>query len=119
MEFRSGTGYSNPYKHQLSCLTNGNESKLLELYYDELRGQRSVYWPGSPIVNEKEKALNAYIRLIVLRSEPLSIVEGPEYKTFSMFSEPLSRKYVSEIILKLVEIVERKIDKKCQNPRGK
>lgn len=85
---------------------------MLEEYQEVLRAQKRVYGSGSlisrlgSIINDTEKASNAYIRLIILRSQPLSIVEDSEFRAFSKFSETFSRKYMSQIILKLVDVVE-------------
>lgn len=56
-----------------------------------------------------KKAVNEYIRLIVLRCAPFEIVEDNNYRLFACVKTVTTAEIVKETILKLVELVKKRI----------
>ena len=69
-------------------------------------------------VNNREKVMYAYIRLVFLRNLRLSIVEDPIYREFSKFDERISRGTLKKVLLTLVELVEGKISQEMRQAKG-
>ena len=59
----------------------------------------------------------AYRNLIIYRSQPLSIVEEPEFRLQTKFSISFSRKKVRGVLLLLVELVEQKIVRRLKDTK--
>ena len=73
---------------------------------------------ASTSATESEKAMYAYIQLIVMRNQPISIVEDKMFRDFSKFNERFSRKTLKEVIFCLVELVEGIISSEMRSTRG-
>jgi hypothetical protein len=104
-------GYRNPVNHLETCYGTEN---LLELFTaakmkaESSQGQVREYFnyaAASPI----DHAVYNWIKLIVMKSLPLGIVEDPLYRQFSSSSVHVSTNTIKETIFALVELVEQKI----------
>ena len=120
-----GRGYTHPFKHLLSCVANGNESELYDIYYTELENcrrstglqSRLQYIPNASSASYREKAMYSYLKLIVLKL-PLSIIEDSTLRDFSKYSERFSVKTLKETIFKLVQLVEETITNEMKTTKG-
>ncbi len=119
IKFISKSSFTNPYRHLLSCYGKGKRpaeqiSVVLNLYQKAVEEQRRV---GRTIsshfdataLSAVDKALYSYIRLINIRSMPISIVECPEFRSFSRQNVHIKRATIIEVIFFLVELVEERI----------
>ena len=121
-----GRVYTNPFKHLLSCVANGNESELYDLCYAELENcrrstgleSRSRYIPNALSASYREKTMYSYLKLIVLKSLPLSIIEDSTLQDFSNYSERFSVKTLKETIFKLVKLVEENVTNEKKTTKG-
>ena len=122
--FAEGTGFTNPYKHLRSCLADGKEEKLHRMYCEEVQERKDKHGLESSFtrlgnrVTDREKAMYRWIRLIVLKSEPLSVIEDPEYRAFAAYKEKFDRKYLKQVLFKLVELVEARISEEMKDQVG-
>lgn len=78
--FEKGSGFTNTYRHLITCIQGGDESLLLQIYYNTLAENRSRSTiseqfsrnPSIPIAKSKENTIYAYLKLIVLNHYPIS-----------------------------------------------
>ena len=119
--FEKGCGFTNPYKHILRCLASGDKEKLNKIFNEARQEKsRSFTWTSSSSQNisNRNKCMYSYLRMVVLKSLPLSIIEDKEFRTFSKYDISFSRKAVKSVIFKLYEIVEHKIKKEIASTKG-
>lgn len=126
VSFRANTGWSNPYRHLLICVSNGDEVHLTQ-YFESVRdntnhntGLRRLLTPnmGSIGPSSRERAMFDYIRMHTLLSLPLSMVESDALHRFSKYDYKFSEKNVKEVMLLLVELVEIKIGEEMRETKG-
>ena len=116
-EFRcpQASGRQNGIIHLISCVGKGSHLPVLELYNKEkLNATRQSklgehFAPMIMPVSLKEKELMAWLELIIMKSQPLNIVEDPIYRGFSAATNSFSIKTVRAVILALVPLVEKLI----------
>ena len=65
-----------------------------------------------------DTAMHDYIELIVLKNQPLNIVEDKIFRNFSKHDVAISRTKLFELILKLVECVEDQIAEEIKKTKG-
>ena len=112
--FQKSVGFINPFNHLRSCIANGDSSHLYMVYEQNRESKRlhisgTFFQPSVDRLTAKELAVNDFIRLVVLKSLPITIVEDKEFRSFHRFNESISRKLLKEVIFKLVEIVDEKL----------
>eukprot|EP00171_Calliarthron_tuberculosum_P003890 IDg3890t1 len=111
--FEKGTGFSNPFKHLRTCLADGDQQELIRLFNlhrDEKRQFGKAVSPEMTVTaTKKEQAMFAYIRIIVLKSLPISYVEDAQVRSFSRFDFKFSMKLTKSVMFKLTELVEKRI----------
>ena len=76
VSFEKGTGFTNPYKHLKTCLADGDENELIELFHRR-RAEKSSFGSVSSAnlilsTTTKEQAMYSYLRVIVIKSLPVS-----------------------------------------------
>ncbi len=59
-----------------------------------------------------------YIRLVVLRNRPSSIVRDPIYRDFSKYDEKFFPRRLKKVLFTLAELVERKISQEVSTTKG-
>lgn len=69
-------------------------------------------------LSEYEEAVDGYMRMIVMRAEPISIVPDLEFRSFSRFKIALSLDTVRSVITKLVELVELRTTAEFSTSKG-
>ena len=74
----------------------------------------TFFQPSAERLTAKELAVNDFIRLVVLKSLPVSIVEDQEFRSFHRYNENISRKLLKEVIFKLVELVDDNLRKELK-----
>lgn len=72
VKFEKGTGYTNPFKHLVSYVSDGDVDHLYRMYHAALAQERrsgilnrKEFVSVSLTANEKERAMHAYIELVV------------------------------------------------------
>ncbi len=65
-----------------------------------------------------DKAIYAYIRLIVMKSLPTTIVEDQEFRNLSRFNVAITRRTIVSVIFALVELVERRVASELKRTKG-
>eukprot|EP00171_Calliarthron_tuberculosum_P002931 IDg2931t1 len=111
--FEKGSGYSNPFKHLRTCVSDGDDSRLFEIFYSR-RNEKRQFGPGASSAvltsaTKKEQAMHCMLRFIVLKSMPISYVEDPIVRSFSKLEQNFSIKFTKSVIFKLTELVEQRI----------
>ena len=59
--------------------------------------------------SDYEKAVYAYLRMIIMKNMPLAHILDEELRNFLKYNVAIGTKILTEIIFKLVELVETKI----------
>ncbi len=67
--------------------------------------------------NDREKAMFAYIRLVILSGMPVSIVKNNFKRNFSKFSHVFSTTLFQETFFKLMELVEARISREMRSTK--
>ena len=122
VSFIKGTGFTNPFDHLTSCFKSKDE------IYSEVRRLRateveSLGGPSSQEVfadtsTDREQAMFAYLKLIVMSNAPLSCVEDDNYRSFSKFKCQFGRKLVRQVIFSVVEKAEHRIAAEMRSTKG-
>eukprot|EP00171_Calliarthron_tuberculosum_P001364 IDg1364t1 len=117
--FQDKTGFKNPFCHLKACYARGQnagqQEETLRKMVAEAREKRDREGGtirshfSSSTISPYEKTINAYIRLVVLKSLPMSIAEDPEFRRFSRHDSTVTRKTLIAVIYNLVELVEKRI----------
>lgn len=91
IRFQDKSGFKNPYRHLMRCFAKGKpaneqETKLLDLYKEALEKSKSQGGTirshfASTSLNEYEKTVAAYIRLLVTKNLPLTLVSDPKFRS--------------------------------------
>ena len=112
--FQKSMGFINPFNHLKTCIADGKVEQLY-MVYDQKRESKRLHVSGTffqPTVDRmttRELAMNDFLRLIVLKNLPLSIVEDEEFRKFHRYSDVISKRLLKDTIFKLVDIVDRKL----------
>ena len=61
------------------------------------------------MITEREQAMHDWIEIILMKDLAISSVEDKTFRSFSKHSGNISRKMVTQLILRLNDIVEKKI----------
>ena len=69
-------------------------------------------------LSERENSVKSWVRLIILESCPFSIVTSTEYRRFNRFLTAVSVETVQITIIKMVELVEKRIQKAIEKTIG-
>ena len=117
--FQKSVGFINPFNHLRSCIANGDAAHLYMVYEQNRESKRlhvtgTFFQPSVERLTAKELAVNDFIRLVVLKSLPVSIVEDQEFRSFHRYNENISRKLLKEVIFKLVELVDDNLRKELK-----
>ena len=112
--FQKSVGFINPFNHLKTCVAGGKTEQLYKIYEQNKESKRlhisgTFFQPSVDRMTSRELALNDYLRLIVLKSLPLSTVEDSEFRKFHRFNEKISRKVLKDTIFKLVDVVDKKL----------
>ena len=105
-------GWSNPYKHIKSCVFGNDMEAMNDAYFAKVGGGSLTAQPGwehKQEYSDYDHAMHDWIKLIVNKCLPLSIVEDETFRAFSKHEVPISRKQMKKVIFKLVELVEKQI----------
>jgi len=118
-------GYTNAYRHLISCLSSGKEKNLIKKYKDLLpmnngpnQSTIQIHFQVQMQGNPREKAMFEYINLIVSLSLPVIYVQNPILRSFSKVDVHIGYKSIQETILHLVEKVEVCIKNDLSGTRG-
>ena len=128
ISFQLGSGYQNPYAHLRSCygrgLNTAEQDKLIHGMYEEARaafrstgGSISSHFK-SDTLSELEKSINSWVRLIIIESCPFSIVTSKEFRRFNRYTADVGIETVQQTIIKMVELVELRIQKEMEKTKG-
>ena len=118
--------HTHPFKHIFNCLANSSECTLYEVYNSELAKCRTTNglqshlqcMPNTIVATERERAMYSYLRLIVLKSLPLSIIKDPVSSEFPKYSLRCSAKTLRETICKLESLVEKSLRDEMKLTKG-
>lgn len=126
--FLEKSGYSNPYAHLLSCYARNKSKAEQEKKLDELfnKARNSAQKSNGDIrahfnvsaLSEYEKAIHAYLDLIVGKSLPLSLVESAQFRAVSRYEHNVGVPKMTEVIFKLVELVEKEVGAEMRKTKG-
>ena len=106
-------GPTNAYNHLVGCY---GSTEAVEEVYLECR-KRMMLGQGQSIdsylkaskATPREDAVYDWINVIVEKSMPLAYVEDDTMRSFSRHTVRLSKKYIKDVIYKLVELVEKAV----------
>ncbi len=128
VNFATNTGFTNPYRHLLTCCGRNKPFDKQEIVIADLleAAQISAKKSGGTILShfnvnalsDYEKALHAYLRLIVLRNLRLSIVECTSFRSLSKFSEVIRCRQLTAAIVELATLVEKCISDEIPQTKG-
>ena len=65
------------------------------------------HFPIELKITVREQAIHDWIELIVMKDIAISSVENETFRSFSKHNEKISRRTISQIIIKLNDIVEK------------
>eukprot|EP00171_Calliarthron_tuberculosum_P012024 IDg12024t1 len=123
--FEKGTGFTNPYKHLRSCISDGDDEHLTKLYFDALQQKRREGLsnpcydiPIRTTATKRERDMYSYMRIVVLKSLPVSSVWDDEFRSFSSCESKFGEKYFKEVLYKLTELVEGEIARDMCGKKG-
>jgi len=115
--FQKASGYQNPYSHLKRCVSNGDESHLIKLFYEN-RNKKTVSQFFIPSATKskpsKINALFDWLMLIIEKNLPLQFIEEPLLRHFSKHNHKFSRVMLKSVILRLVELVEKRISQEMK-----
>ena len=121
VEFQKGSGLRNPYSHLISCLCNGDEEKLIEMYRSTQHNSRDTiesYFSSTLSYKPREKAMNMYLDIIISLSLPISYVENRIFRSFSRAEENISAKSFRSTLFEVVKLVEISIRNEMNRTKG-
>lgn len=119
--FQVFTGFQNPYAHIRACYGPGKRvekqdeilpalcNEALEACNKSSKSIKSHF--KSKKISETEREIHGYISIIVFDNAVLRLVESRYYSNLSRFDIAVSSKTVREVIVKMVELVEKRIQK--------
>lgn len=110
--FQKCSGFTNPLDHLTGCYKKRPELNA------EIRDRRSMRPINRFFLTERERAMFAFVQLVVLRNIPVSAVEDTLYRDFSKFNVSICRKTFKEVLFNLVELVENKITAEMNTTKG-
>ena len=128
VRFLDNTGFSSPYRHQLSCPARGKYSSeqeaTLYLLFQETR-ERATRSGGKirshlrvSTSTEYEKACHSYLKLVLSRSMPLTLLELHDFRSISLFNEVIRCRRLVVIIFKLIKLLEHLVTLELQDTKG-
>lgn len=105
--FQKGQGFANPMDHLIACYKPKSElfeevRHRLMLFTERTSSQVAFHITYS----KREEAKFAYMQLIVLRNEPITIVSDELYRGFSRFYGRFSRSCFTQVLLSQVVAVD-------------
>ncbi len=116
LSFEKGTGFTNPFKHLVACVSDGDENHLYKMYEKALAEQRRArimnhaeLFPIVYTATEREKAMHAYITLITKLSLPVSSVINSVFRSHMKYKCEFGKNYFKEVLFTLTELVENKL----------
>lgn len=125
VSFEKSTGYTNPFKHLVACVSDGDVNHLYTIYQTALSERRrggitshAQLFQNYRSATEKEKAMYAYINLVTELSLPVSFVTNRTARSCMKFKSNFSAKYFKEILFALTELVEREIGRTMADTTG-
>lgn len=128
VRFRDNTGFSNPFSHLQRCFARGqtDEEKTSSIFYLYNDARKDAQLSSGIIrshftsrtTTEYERTVHGYIRLVVTRNLPLSIIEDDEFRAFSKFKSRKSYRTLCSYIFQLVKLVEKCISFEMINTVG-
>ena len=117
--FQKLMGFINPFNHLKTCIADGKVDHLYMVYEQNKESKRlhiagTFFQPSVERLTAKELALHDYVRLIVLKNLPVSVVEDPEYRKFHRYNEVISKRLFKEVIFKMVDLVDKKLSEEMK-----
>jgi hypothetical protein len=86
VSWEHGSGFTNAYNHLRSCIADGKDDTLENIYYDNKRLKAEKEGMGighffTPVMSIKPKvrAIDAYLRLVIFKNCPITIIEDKYY----------------------------------------
>ena len=124
VRFLEKSGFSNPYRHLLSCYARNQliaaQQKVVSPLLAEARteARRSGcsildYLSGKSLPSY-DKAIEAYLNFILAKNLPLCTVESKEFRALSRYDISISVDKITQVSYKLVELAEEEIKKEIQ-----
>ena len=119
VRFRDNTGLSNPYLHLLGRFTRRKpaeeERSTMIGLFNTARNESKI--SGASIRShfstrntcDYEKAIYGFLRLVVMKSFPLSIIEDSEFRSFAKYNSKISYGTLPNVRFRLMYLVEKKI----------
>ncbi len=112
-----GPGFTNPYKHLKTCVSDGDEMHLSSLF-ERVSSENSQFAIifRSRIVrkpNDKDCAMYKYLRLILVKSLPISTVPDPELRSFCKFGNTFSINFTKSVICFWLYLLRRESHTWC------
>lgn len=109
-----GSGYTNPYRHMKSCISRGDNKHVLHVSQDGLSemssrnfvSQHMSFMTGSVAASERENAMHAYLRHVILNNYTFSHVQNDELRIFSKRDAIIEKDEFKSNLFKLVELAE-------------
>ena len=98
-----------------------SREKLLQIYHDVCNEDAETitkHFVSTMTTTDREKCMFGYIRLIVLQSLPIWLVEKKEFRDMSKFDVVFSRKKITKVLLSLLEVVGWRISKELSVTKG-
>lgn len=128
ISFRDKTGYKNPFTHLKSCYGKGMSSdeqtkRIYNMYRTaqeaKIKNGGSIYSHFASLsASPYEKSMYAYLRLVIIKNMPLSMVENEELRKFSRHQPKIGRKTLVDVIFALVSLVEKAIGIELSSTQG-
>ena len=124
---KPGNGFTNAYSHMITCYggVKNNAAGLLEKLHAEAKAAKDE--GGGSILGHfkansataKEKSMVAWIKIIVKKSQPISIVADPLWRSFHHDTEAthISVKSIKAVLFTLTEMVEASIAAELTNAK--
>jgi hypothetical protein len=111
------SGFSNPFFHLVRCY--GSEEEVYRVYKKVKEDEEALENRASSIkrhfsvssAKSRERAMHAWIILIVLKGVPLNSVEDNVFRSILEYSDAISIKALIRTIFQLVILVEQEISK--------
>lgn len=122
--FEKGRGWKNPYNHLVTCVGGGSGEALFEVYEQAVVEMRAATGLGNHFVprvdkpTDRDHAIHGWIKLIVMKNLGLIAVEDEAFRNFSKYNVALSAKTIREVILQLVELVEKAITEELKDKKA-
>ena len=102
---------------------NEQEKVIISMFNDarqrsKKEGGTILSYFAASTVSVFDKQVYAYLKLVINKHLPLSIIESQEFRNVSKYSVSMSIERFTNIIFALVELVEKKIGNEMQDTKG-